>query len=105
FSDAVPAEVRDIVVKHKRYLVAGGWVPIDGGGFYNTAFVIGPDGKDLFSQAKSMPVQFLDDGTPAAERHVWESPWGNIGIAICYDACYASVMDDFVRQGARGLII
>src|SRR2546430_7740250 len=47
----------------------------------------------------------MRDGTPAAERNVWDSPWGNIGIAICYDACYARVMDDFIRQGARGLII
>ena len=105
FPDAVPAEVREVITKHKRYLVAGGWAPVGEGGFYNTAFVVGPDGKDLFSQAKSMPVQFMDDGTPAAVRNVWESPWGKIGIAICYDACYASVMDDFVRQGARGLII
>jgi apolipoprotein N-acyltransferase len=36
---------------------------------------------------------------------VWESPWGKIGIAICYDLCFAEVMDDFVRQGACGLII
>ena len=105
FSDAVPTEVREEITKHQRYLVAGGWAPDGNGGNYNTAFVVGPDGKDIFSQAKSMPVQFLDDGTPAAVREVWESPWGKIGIAICYDACYASVMDDFVRQGARGLII
>jgi apolipoprotein N-acyltransferase len=105
FTGPVPSEVRDVVIKHKRYLVAGGTAPIPGGGFYNTAFVVGPDGRDVFSQAKSVPVQFMIDGTPAPERHVWDSPWGKIGIAICYDACYARVMDDFIRQGACGLII
>jgi apolipoprotein N-acyltransferase len=45
------------------------------------------------------------DGLPAADRRVWDSPWGKLGIAICYDSSYAKVMDDFVRQGARGLII
>jgi apolipoprotein N-acyltransferase len=105
FSEAVPDEVRRVLRKHNRYLIAGGSMPIEGGGFYNTAFVVGPDGRDIFSQAKSVPVQFLNDGVPAPERHVWDSPWGKIGIAICYDASYSRVMDDFVRQGARGLII
>src|SRR5207244_3805093 len=44
FTGPVPPEVRDIVRKHHRYLIAGGTAPIEGGGFYNTAFVIGPDG-------------------------------------------------------------
>jgi apolipoprotein N-acyltransferase len=105
FHGPVPPEVRDVVRKHHRYLIAGGTAPIEGGGMYNTAFVIGPDGDDIFSQAKSVPVQFMSDGTPAPERHVWNSPWGEIGIAICYDASYTRVMDDFVREGARGLII
>lgn len=105
FSGPVPKEVRDIVRKHQRYLITGGTAPIQDGGFYNTAFVVGPDGSDLFSQAKSVPVQFMSDGKPAPERHVWDSPWGKIGIAICYDACYARVMDDLIHQGARGLII
>lgn len=104
FSGPVPPEIREVVRKHKRYLIAGGKTPSDEGDFFNTAFVIGPDGKDLFQQIKSMPVQFMGDGLPAAERRVWESPWGKIGIAICYDACYAEVMDDFVRLGAQGLI-
>lgn len=105
FSDSVPAEARDVAKKHGRYLIAGGRARIEGGGYYNTAFVIGPDGTDVFQQAKSMPVQFMSDGFPATERRVWESLWGKIGIAICYDLCFARVMDDFVRQGACGLII
>ena len=105
FSESVPEEVRDVIRKHQRYLIAGGSVPIEGDQFYNTAFVIGPDGTDVFSQAKSMPVQFLNDGVPAPERRVWDSPWGKIGIAICYDASYSRVMDDFVSQGACGLIL
>ncbi|HEX3600405.1 MAG TPA: nitrilase-related carbon-nitrogen hydrolase [Lacipirellulaceae bacterium] len=105
FDGPIPQEVRDVVRKNHRYLIAGGKTPIKEGGFYNTAFVVGPDGNDLFEQVKSVPVQFINDGQPATEHRVWESPWGKIGIAICYDACFARVMDDFVQQGARGLII
>jgi apolipoprotein N-acyltransferase len=92
-------------MKYHRYLIAGGIQWLDARRFYDTVFVIGPDGRDVFAQAKSVPVQFMDDGLPAPRRQVWESPWGKIGIAVCYDIGYASVMDDFIRQGAQGLIV
>ena len=89
FTGPVPPGVRDVVRRHGRYLVAGGTESHDDGTFADTAFVIGPDGADLFSQGKSVPIQFMGDGTPARERRVWNSPWGKIGIAICYDVSYA----------------
>jgi apolipoprotein N-acyltransferase len=105
FEGLVPQVVRDVVRKHHRYLIAGGENRLPGGRFNDTAYVIGPDGTDVFEQVKSVPVQFMGDGLPATERRVWDSPWGKIGIAVCYDISYARVMDDFVRQGAQGLIV
>jgi apolipoprotein N-acyltransferase len=105
FADPVPPIIRNVIRKLKRYLIVGGCQYAEKNSFYDTAFVIGPDGNDVFQQAKSVPVQFIQDGLPATQRRVWDSPWGKIGIAICYDVSYARVMDDFVRQGAQGLII
>jgi predicted amidohydrolase len=105
FFGPIPPGVRKVVKKHHRYLIAGGTQTLTDDRYYNTAYVIGPDGRDVFSQAKSVPVQFMSDGLAAPQRRVWESPWGKIGIAVCYDLSYAKVMDDFVRQGAQGLII
>ena len=73
--------------------------------FHNTAFVLGPDGEIAFRQVKSRPIQFFDDGEPAPSQAVWESPWGRLGIAICYDASYRQVMDGLIRKGAVGLLI
>lgn len=105
FLGPVPQSVRDVVRKHRRYLIAGGMKLLPGDKFFDTAFVIGPDGRDIFEQAKSVPVQLMDDGLPAPDRRVWNSPWGKIGIGVCYDISYARVMDDFVRQGAQGIIV
>jgi apolipoprotein N-acyltransferase len=105
FTGEPPWAVREVIRKHRRYLVVGGTRVMPNGEFFNTAYVVGPDGQDVFSQAKSVPVQFMTDATPARSRHVWQSPWGKIGIALCYDVSYSWVMDDFVRQGAQGLII
>ena len=105
FGGPVPEVARDVARKHHRYLIAGGTKPLPHDQFYDMAYVIGPDGRDVFEQIKSVPVQLMADGLPAPQRRVWESPWGKIGIGICYDISYARVMDDFVRLGAQGLIL
>ena len=76
-----------------------------GGNFYNTAFVVGPDGTVVFRQVKTVPIQFLKDGLPAPEQKLWDSPWGKIGICICYDLSYTRVTDRLVRLGAQALIV
>ena len=52
-----------------------------------------------------MPIQFFKDGLPAPEQKVWNSPWGKIGICICYDLSYTRVTDRLVKQGAQLLIV
>ena len=52
-----------------------------------------------------MPIQFFHDGLPATEQRLWNSPWGKIGICVCYDLSYTRVTDELVRQGAQMLIV
>ena len=73
--------------------------------YYNTAFVVGTNGDIVFQQAKSVPIQFFKDGLPALKQEVWNSPWGKIGLCICYDLSYTRVTDELVRQGAQLLIV
>jgi apolipoprotein N-acyltransferase len=101
----VPESLSNWCRKHARHLVVGGKQPLSGEDFYNTAFVVGPTGDVLFKQVKNVPIQFFADGLPAPERKVWESPWGRIGLAVCYDLNYRRVIDDFIRLGAQALII
>jgi apolipoprotein N-acyltransferase len=86
-----------------KYLVVGGMRPVEGQEeeFENTAFVVDPHGEVCFSQVKSVPIQFFRDGRAAREQRVWESPWGKIGICICYDLSYARVVDRLVEQEAE----
>ena len=105
FLGPIPEEVLAWCRREGRYLVVGGQDPIDGGRYYNTVFVVGPGGEVVFRQVKSVPIQFFQDGEPAVGRAVWESPWGALGIAVCYDLSYRRVMDDLVAAGAEGLIV
>jgi apolipoprotein N-acyltransferase len=105
FMGVIPDSVKAWCKEHQRYLVAGAEDPAERGNYYDTAFVVGTNGDIVFKQAKSVPVQFLKDGLPAKEQRLWESPWGKIGICICYDLSYTRVTDRLVRQGAQALIV
>lgn len=105
FDGPIPDNVKQWCRKSGRYLIAGGKDRLPSGGYYNTAFVIDPNGEVIFRQAKSVPIQFFDDGLPAAKQELWNSPWGKIGICICYDLSYTRITDELVRQGAQALIV
>ena len=103
---AVPKKLCQWCKDNRKYLVVGGKHKLSGKGeYYNTAFVVGPDGDIVFQQAKSIPIQFFQDGLPGREQKLWESPWGRIGICICYDLSYTRVVDELVRQGAEAIIV
>lgn len=105
FDGPVPKKVKEWCRRNQRYLVAGGKDAISATEFYNTAFVIGPSGEVVFQQVKSVPIQFFKDGLPAPEQRLWDSPWGKLGICICYDLSYSRVTDELIRQGARALLV
>lgn len=97
--------LRDWCRTHRRHVIVGGRESLSDKRFFNTAFVVDPLGNVVFRQAKSVPIQFFDDGLPAPSQQIWHSPWGRIGIAICYDLSYTRVIDRLVRQGAEALVV
>ena len=103
--NGVPPKIRDWCRKHQRYLIVGGKDPAPRAQYYNTAFVIGPAGDIIFRQVKAVPIQFFKDGLPAPEQKLWDSPWGKIGICVCYDLSYTRVTDRLIQLGAQALIV
>lgn len=104
FDGPIPERVKSWCRQHNKYLVAGGKDFISSAEFYNTAFVVGPDGDIVFRRVKSVPIQFFKDGRPATEQKLWNSPWGKIGLCVCYDLSYRRVTDELIRQGAQAII-
>ena len=102
---SVPDSLKDWCRKRARFLVVGGRDFVTNHVYYNTAFVVGTNGEIVFKQAKSVPVQFFDDGLRATNQAVWDSPWGKIGFCICYDLSYTRVIDRLVARGAQLLIV
>jgi apolipoprotein N-acyltransferase len=101
----VPDSLKQWCREHSRFLVVGGKDPVGADNFYDTAFIISTTGEIVFKQVKSVPIQFFHDGLPAPKQEVWNSPWGKIGICICYDLSYTRVTDRLVKLGAQLLIV
>lgn len=100
-----PAALKDWCRTNQKFLIVGGKNNSPGTNYYDAAFVISTNGEVVFEQVKCVPIQFFKDGLPAREQKVWDSPWGKIGICICYDLSYTRVTDELVNQGARMLIV
>jgi apolipoprotein N-acyltransferase len=106
FEGPVPSSVREWCASHGKHLMAGGRDPGQNAeDFHNTIFVVSPAGEIIFQQAKVQPIPFFKDGLPAETQEAWDSPWGRLGIAICYDMSYSRVMDPLVKAQAEALII
>ena len=105
FDGPIPAQVQSWCRQHRKYLLAGGKDFLSNSEFFNTAFVVGPDGDIVFRQVKSVPIQFFKDGQPARKQELWRSPWGKLGICICYDLSYRQVTDELIRQGAEAILV
>ena len=101
----VPDQLKTWCRNHGRFLIVGGQEVVTNEAYYNTVFVVGTNGGVVFRQAKSVPIQFFKDGLPALKQAVWDSPWGKIGICICYDLSYTCVTDELIKQGAQLLIV
>jgi len=102
---AVPESLQKWCRDHGRFLVVGGKEEVTNEEYFNTAYIVGTNGDIVFRQGKSVPIQFFKDGLPAPKQSVWNSPWGKIGICICYDLSYTRVTDELIRQGAQLLIV
>ncbi|MFQ5810810.1 MAG: apolipoprotein N-acyltransferase, partial [Armatimonadota bacterium] len=73
--------------------------------FYNSALVIGPDGRVLGSYHKHHPVQFFNDGLPGRGFPTFATEAGQLGVAICYDMDVAPIFRTLVRHGAQVLAV
>jgi len=105
FDGPVPDKVTAWCREHRRYLIVGGKDPAPKDNFYDTAYVVGPAGEITFRQVKSVPIQFFKDGLPAPEQKLWDSPWGKMGLCVCYDLSYTRVTDALIRLGAQAIIV
>jgi len=84
------------------YIVAG-LVERDGKTLYNTAALLGPDGKFIGKYRKvTLPRSEIEAGiTPGYDYPVFDTRFGKVGMMICYDGFFPEVARALTIQGAE----
>jgi predicted amidohydrolase len=93
--------------RHGVWLLPGSLPWSDAAGVRNRAPLISPDGALRF-QDKSVMTRFeserwgVQGGHPPA---VFDTPWGRIGIAICYDSEFPNLVHAQAAAGAKLILV
>jgi predicted amidohydrolase len=92
----------ELARKHNLYIVAG-LLERDGHLVYNTAALVGPDGKLAGKYRKvCLPRGEIEAGcAPGYEYPVFETRFGKLGMMICYDGFFPEVARRLSNNGAE----
>jgi predicted amidohydrolase len=93
---------REVARRHGIWLLAGTMPFRDGNAIRNRAPLIGPDGQLAF-QDKHVMTRFESEEwgiSPGGPPAVFDTPWGRIGIAICFDLEFPTLVRAQVEAGA-----
>ncbi len=78
----------------------------EGSCFFNTFILMDQLGKEVIRVRKSKPAaveSFFFEGYPSTR--VVDSPWGRIGISICYESFLASTLQQLRDEGADMVLV
>jgi predicted amidohydrolase len=96
-------KLADLAAELKVHLVAG-MLEADGDDRYNTAVLLGPDGKLVGKYRKQKLGHESVRNTAGKESPVFDTPYGRLGLMICADRTEPDLVKKFRDGGARFLI-
>jgi predicted amidohydrolase len=96
----------ELARRHNLYIVAG-LVEREGHIIYNTAVLLGPDGRLAGKYRKvTLPPGEVQLGlTPGEEYPVFDTRFGKLGIMICYDLFFPEVARQLANRGAEVIAV
>ncbi len=101
-ADAILAEMRAAAMRAGVWLLPGSLPMQRGAQVVNVAPLIAPDGRMAF-QHKRLMTRFEAERwgvSPGDPPQVFDTPWGRIGISICYDVEFPKYVRAQVEMGA-----
>ena len=99
--------MREAAIRHGLWLQPGTLPMREGATIVNRAPLVAPDGR-MAMQDKRMMTRFETEHwgvTPGRPPRIFATPWGLIGIAICYDAEFPKLVRAQVEAGAWLILV
>jgi len=109
-AEQAPAYVElmaEMARKHRMYVLAGTIPVADDGRVHNVAHFFGPRG-DMGIQGKLHMTRFETEDWKVSARtrfHVFNTDFGKVGVAICYDVEFPEIARAAARAGAHVLLV
>ena len=104
-----------IAKESEVYLIGGSMPERDGSHIYNTSFVFSPDGEQiarhrkmhLFDISVTNGQHFRESDTFSAGQDitVFDTPFGKIGLCICFDIRFAELSSAMAERGADVIVV
>jgi predicted amidohydrolase len=92
-----------LAAERKIYLIAG-MLEADGEDRFNTAVLLGPDGKLVGKYRKQKLGHESERNTAGKESSVFDTPFGKVGLMICADRTDKGIVQRFCTSGADFLV-
>ena len=96
------------------WLVGGSLPELEGDRVYNTSYVFDPEGRQVAKHRKmhlfdidvAGGQSFRESATlsPGEQVTVFDTPWGRMGLCICFDLRFEELCRLMVLEGARVLL-
>ena len=101
------AWLRDFARQSRCYMV-GSMLEMERGRAYNQAYLLDPRGRSLATYRKIHLFEYGGEHRrfrPGSKVVATTSPWGKLGLAICYDLRFPELFRSLSKQGARVVFV
>lgn len=108
-------EIGNAALEYGIYIVAGSVPEKLKNKIYNTSFVFDPKGRrvekhrkiHLFDINVEGGQRFMESDvlSPGGDLTLFDTPWGKIGLMICYDIRFPELARLLALKGAKGIIV
>ena len=108
-------ELSNLAKEFGIYLIGGSIPEREGDKIYNTSFVFSPSGEQIARHRKAHLFDIditggqrfceSDTLTPGDEVTVFDTPFGKIGLCICFDIRFPELSLTMAKKGAQVIIV
>lgn len=102
------AEICHLAQKHQLYLLGSCLSRMGEGSYGNTLTVFTPHGTVAGEYSKIHLFRLMQEEqflTPGNQLVLAETPWGKVGLAICYDLRFPELFRTYALQGAKIVVV
>ena len=101
--------LKELAVEVNAYIHTGSFVESDNGCYYNTSYLLSPQGSILGKYRKIHLFGFNSQETqilkPGCDVTVVDTPLGKLGMATCYDLRFPELFRRMTAMGAELLLV